>query len=254
MTAGVRVERREGVAELVPPGPPGATADGDFAEAVAAALAALADDPAVRVVVVGGGRDAFARPWSPAALAAGADPAAAQWLVEAFRAIAETPLPTVAAVEGDALGAGLALALACDVRLAAEDSRFGFPETEAGYLPPGGSVARLARLVGRATATRLLLLGEPLSAREALVRGLAGGLYPGDRLMEEARRLAGVIAARGPLAVRYAKEAVARGLEMPLEQALRYETDLTIILQTTADRAEGVRAFVEKRAPRFHGR
>jgi enoyl-CoA hydratase/carnithine racemase len=99
----------------------------------------------------------------------------------------------------------------------------------------------------------MILTGEPIDAADALRIGLVSVLVPRDRLLAEAETIATRIAERGPLAVRYAKEAITRGLEMPLEQALRFETDLTIILQTTEDRAEGVRAFLEKRNAEFKG-
>jgi enoyl-CoA hydratase/carnithine racemase len=100
----------------------------------------------------------------------------------------------------------------------------------------------------------MILTGEPVDAHEALRIGLVSAVVPRDRLAAEAEAIADRIAERGPIAVRYAKEAVRRGLEMPLEQAFRYETDLTIILQTTEDRMEGVSAFLEKRNPKFKGR
>ena len=100
----------------------------------------------------------------------------------------------------------------------------------------------------------MILTGEPIDAEEALRIGLVSAVVPRDRLLAEVEAIASRIAERGPLAVRYAKEAISRGLEMPLEQALRFETDLTIILQTTEDRAEGVRAFLEKRGAEFKGR
>jgi enoyl-CoA hydratase len=117
-----------------------------------------------------------------------------------------------------------------------------------------GGTQRLARIVGRAAALELILTAEPIDAQTARRIGLVSQVVPRDRLLAEASALAERIAARGPIAVRYAKEAVSQGLDMPLEQALRFETDLTIILQTTEDRAEGVRAFLEKRAPEFKGR
>jgi enoyl-CoA hydratase len=164
------------------------------------------------------------------------------------------PAPTVAAVQGAALSAGLELALACDVRIAAEDARFGLPEVSQGRLPRGGGSQRLLRAVGRPIATSMLLLGEELDAQAAYRAGLVSRIYPAQTLAAEAEALAQRIAAHSPLALRYAKEAVHHGAELSLDQALRYELDLSVILQTTYDRAEGVRAFTEKRPPKFEGR
>jgi enoyl-CoA hydratase/carnithine racemase len=175
-------------------------------------------------------------------------------LAHTFDFLAQMPRPVICALNGDALSAGLELALACDIRLAGPEARFAFPEIGWGLIPMAGGTQRLARIVGRAAALEVLLTAEPIDAQTALRIGLVSQIAPRDRLLAEASALAGRIAARGPIAVRYAKEAVSQGLDMSLEQALRFETDLTIILQTTEDRAEGVRAFLEKRAPEFHGR
>ena len=123
-----------------------------------------------------------------------------------------------------------------------------------GLLPLAGGTQRLPRLVGRGKALEMILTGEPVTADEALRIGLVSAVVSREHLDGEAAGIAQRIAERGPLAVRYAKEAVSHGLEMPLEQALRFETDLTIILQTTEDRAEGVKAFLEKRTPDFKGK
>ncbi len=128
------------------------------------------------------------------------------------------------------------------------------PDTQAGGVPLAGGSQRLPRAVGRAEALRLLLLGEEIDAAEALRIGLVSRVTPAGGALVAAREIADAIASRGPIATRMAKEAVHRGVEMPLQQALRYELDLTVILQSTADRAEGVRAFMEKRPPRFIGR
>jgi enoyl-CoA hydratase/carnithine racemase len=171
-----------------------------------------------------------------------------------FGCFAELPQPVVCAIGGNATGAGLELALACDVRIAADNARFSLPEVSRGLLPLAGGTQRLPRLVGRGKALEMILTGEAIDAEEALRIGLVSAVVPAERLVAEAEAIASRIAERGPLAVHYAKEAISRGLEMPLEQALRFETDLTIILQTTEDRAEGVRAFLEKRGAEFRGR
>jgi enoyl-CoA hydratase len=154
--------------------------------------------------------------------------------------------PVVCAISGDTAYSALALALASDIRIAAQNARFS--------LFDGGGAQRLARLVGRGEALRLLLLDESIDAGEALRIGLVSAVHPPEDLEREAIALAERMAARGPIALRYAKEAVRRGLDLPLDEALRMETDLTVILQTTEDRAEGVRAFIEKREPHFQGR
>lgn len=171
-----------------------------------------------------------------------------------FRCLELLAQPVIALIEGDAIGAGLELALACDVRIAAEHATFAMPGLAAGAVPEGGGTQRLPRLVGHAKAAEMILLGEPIDAASALACGLVNRVAPRDEARAVAERLAQTMASRGPIALRYAKEAINRGLDMPLEQALRYETDLTVILQTTTDRNEGVRAFLEKRPPHFEGR
>ena len=173
---------------------------------------------------------------------------------DSFGRIAKLPCPVVAAVQGAAISAGLELALACDVRIAADDARFALPEVAQGTLPLAGGSQRLPRIVGRAIATSMLLLGEELDAAAAYRAGLVSRVFPAAKLASEAEAMVAKIAANGPLALRYAKEAVRHGAELSLDQALRYELDLSIILQTTQDRAEGVRAFLEKRPPHFEGR
>jgi enoyl-CoA hydratase len=232
--------------------------DGHLLRELAAACEALADDPQVRVVVLGGGEGAaFSLGWDASLLAAAVEGEAAAGgglLGHTFDFLAQMPRPVICAINGDAFSAGLELALACDVRLACPEARFAFPETSWGLIPMAGGTQRLARIVGRAAALELILTAEPIDAQTALRIGLVGRVVPRDRLLAEASAVAERIAARGPIAVRYAKEAVSQGLDMSLEQALRFETDLTIIVQTTEDRAEGVRAFLEKRAPKFRGR
>ncbi len=217
-------------------------------------------DPGVRSIVLTGEGDAFSSGWDWNAFG-GESPAAAVEslrtagvLDDPFGCFAESARPVIAAINGDALGGGLALALAADIRIAAETARVGLPEADTGMLPMAGATQRLLRLTGRGKALEMMLTGEPIDAAEALRIGLVGEVTPRAKLEARAQALAERLAERGPLALQYAKEAISRGIDMPLEQALRYETDLTVILQTTEDRAEGVRAFLEKRKPEFKGR
>jgi enoyl-CoA hydratase len=175
-------------------------------------------------------------------------------LAAAARALELLPQPVIACAEGAGAGAALEIALACDVRVAGAGATFTMAQVAGGGMPSGGGTQRLPRVAGRSKASEMILLGVTLDAEAALACGLVNAITADGGAVAEGLRLAERIAAQGPIAVRYAKEAVLRGLEMPLEQALRYETDLTLILQTTQDREEGVRAFLEKRAPRFEGR
>lgn len=207
----------------------------------------------VSVVVVASDGPDFAVRWSDAALAEGHN-AFAGPLGAGVEALAGVPQPTIAAIDGRAHSIGLELALACDVRVAAEGASFAMPETALGLVPLAGGSQRLPRAVGRAEALRLLLLGDEIDAAEALRIGLVSRVVPSGAERDAATSIARAIAERGPIASRYAKEAVLRGVELPLQQGLRAELDMTIILQTTADRAEGVQAFVERREPKFTGR
>ncbi len=232
--------------------------DGSFLQELDEACAAVNDAQDVRVAILTAEGDVFSSGWDPAELGAESfDPAEWRRRWEAsppFAALESMGQPVICALNGDAVSAGLELALACDVRLAADGAGFALPETSQGMLPAAGGTQRLPRLVGRGHALRLLLLAETIDAGEARRIGLVSAVHPPARLFAEAEALALRMASRGPIALRYAKEAVRRGLEQPLDQALRYETDLTILLQTTEDRAEGVRAFLEKREPKFEGR
>ena len=217
------------------------------------ACASINDDPDARVALLTATGDVFSTGWAAEMLEA-APTAGRSDAARPFACLESMGQPVICALNGDAVSAGLELALACDVRLAARGARFSLPETAQGLLPMAGGGQRLARLVGRAEALRLVLLGEVIDADEALRIGLVSAVYPPDDLSGEAEALAQRMASRGPIALRYAKEAVRRGLDQPLDQALQFETDLTIMLQSTEDRDEGVRAFLEKREPKFKGR
>ncbi len=169
-------------------------------------------------------------------------------------AVAAITKPVVAAVQGDALGWGLALALACDLRIASSTAILALPDVGEGRMPGGGAIARLVRMVGTSRALDLALLGSRLTAARAVEWGLGSAVVEPPRLASAVERVARALARRGPLALRLAKEAVTRALDLPLGEGIRLEADLYVLLQTTADRREGIRAFLERRKPRFGGR
>jgi enoyl-CoA hydratase len=167
--------------------------------------------------------------------------------------IASIDRPVIVAINGDALGQGLELALSGDIRLASDRARSGFPQLETGVIPTDGGTQRLPRIVGRAKALELILTAETINAEEAFEIGLVNKVVAPESLASETQAIAQTIAAMGPIAARYIKEAVNKGLDLTLEQGLRLEADLYFLLHTTADRTEGIKAFLEKRPPRFRG-
>lgn len=167
--------------------------------------------------------------------------------------IARLTIPVIAAINGHAFDNGLEIALACDIRIASEQALFGFPGIRHGILPSDGGTQRLPRLIGRGRAMELLLTGETITASRALEVGLIDEIVSASRVLPRAAELAEQIAAKAPTAVSYAKEAINSGLELPLDEGLRLEGDLYLLLQTTHDRTEGVMSFRQKRTPRFSG-
>ena len=163
-------------------------------------------------------------------------------------------LATVCAVNGIAYGGGCELSLACDVRIAASNARFGQPEIKLGIIPGWGGTQRLPRLIGRAAATELLLSGDPIDAARALELGLVSRVVEPEALMDAARELAGRFAAQAPLALAATKRAIADGMDRPLAEGLEAERREFVGLFSTADAAEGITAFLEKRAPSWTGR
>jgi len=168
--------------------------------------------------------------------------------------IEAAPKPFIAAVNGFALGGGCELAMACHLRIASENARLGQPEVKLGIIPGYGGTQRLARLVGKGRALQLVMSGEPIAAEQALKIGLVNEVVPLPDLIPEAEALAKKIAANAPLAVRFALEAVNRGLEMPLAEGLYLEATLFSLCCTTEDMKEGTKAFLEKRPAKFTGR
>jgi enoyl-CoA hydratase len=171
-----------------------------------------------------------------------------------FDEIAAYPKPTIAMVNGFAVGGGCELAMACDFRIAARGAQFGQPEIRLGLIPGGGGTQRLPRLVGAGRALRMILTGDIIDAEEAWRTGLVDELADDDMLRERTMQLARTIAAQSPLAVRLAKAAVAAAWEAPLGAGLALERELFITAFGSDDRREGVAAFLEKRAAEFGGR
>ena len=157
--------------------------------------------------------------------------------------------PLIAAINGLALGGGLEIALACDIRIASENARLGVPEVTLGLIPGWGGTQRLPRVIPWAKAAEILLMGRPIGAEEAYRIGLVNKIVPLEQLMPTAREWAEVICQAGPLAVRAAKEAMIRGCSMTLDEGLRLENSLEAYCLGTEDFTEGTRAFVEKRKP-----
>ena len=162
--------------------------------------------------------------------------------------------PVIAAIHGYCLGGGLEIALACDIRIAADDAKFGLPEVSRGTLPGAGGTQRLARMVGLGCALDIALSADHVSAQDALRMGLVSRLVPRAELMAFAEALAKRIAAHAPLAVMLVKEAVRGSLETDLATGLRIEADLSTLIASTEDRIEAGAAFREKRKPKFKGR
>jgi enoyl-CoA hydratase/carnithine racemase len=161
--------------------------------------------------------------------------------------------PLIAACNGLTVGGGLEIALACDIMIAAENARFALPEVKVGLPPGGGGAIRLPRTIPRRLAAEMLFTGKTIDASEAYRTGLANKVVPLDQLMIEARKMAEVICENSPLAVRYAKELMMRGKDLPLEEALRLEDDFQTLIMRTKDFEEGLNAFKEKRKPEWRG-
>ncbi len=221
------------------------------------AMLDLRQDLSIRAVILTGAGDK--------AFVAGADinelasqtPAAARDLAltgqHVFDIVEHLGKPVVAAINGYALGGGCELAMACTVRVAADSARIGQPEINLGLLPGYGGTQRLPRLVGKGRALELLLTGAPVAAAEAERIGLVNRVVPAADLLVEARRLAAVLAAQAPVAVRYILDAVNAGADMTLADACVHEATLFGLVASTDDMREGTRAFLDKRRPAFKG-
>ncbi|MGH3660600.1 MAG: enoyl-CoA hydratase/isomerase family protein [Micromonosporaceae bacterium] len=166
----------------------------------------------------------------------------------------DTDKPLICAINGYAIGGGLELALACDVRIAAQSAEFGLSEVRVGSIPGAGGTQRLPRMIGQSAAMQMLLTGDRIDAAEAHRVGLVSEVHPADTLLPRAREIAQRIAQNAPLAVRAVKRLVRQGLEMPLSAGVQMESYVWGLLRDTEDRIEGRTAFQEKRNPDYKGR
>jgi len=254
----VQVETRGAVAVVTMNRPEKRNAlDGQMRGAFLGAIDGINRDHAIRAVVITGAGDK--------AFVAGADigefegrSPVDQWRVmkapTVFDALERSPKPVIAAVNGYCLGGGMELALACDLRIAARTARFGQPEVNLGIIPGGGGTQRLPRIIGLGAALRLILTGEMIGADDALRLGLVEEVVEPDQLLDRALSIAQTIASKSPVAVSAAKEATRAALSLPLADGLKLETALFELCFSSEDKAEGVRAFLEKRAANFPGR
>ena len=223
-----------------------------------AAIQTVRDDASIRATILtGAGEKAFAAGADIQELAA-VNAAEGRELAlrgqAVFRSIETCGKPVIACINGYALGGGCELALACTLRIASENAKLGQPEVKLGLIPGYGGTQRLARLVGKGVALHMILTAEILSAADALRVGLINEVIAPDQLLARGEAIARSIAAMAPLAVRYSLEAVDRGYDIPLEEALSLESELFGLCCGTADKAEGVAAFLAKRAPIWQGR
>lgn len=222
------------------------------------AIQDVAEDRSIKVMIVAGAGDK--------AFVAGADIAYMQPLTavegrvfsdygeKTMRMLELLEKPVIAAVKGFALGGGCELAMACDIRLAADNAVFGQPEVGLGVIPGFGGTQRLPRIIGEGRAKELTYTADSINAEEAYRIGLVNHIYPAAELMDQARKMARKIASKGNLAVGFAKFAIGKGLQTDLDTAMSIESDMFGMCSSTYDQKEGMGAFLEKRKPVFQGK
>jgi len=221
------------------------------------AVIACESDDDIRVLILTGNEKAFVAGADIEHMATG-DITDAYRLTDLTRRVqdrlADFPKPTIASISGYALGAGCELALCCDFRIASDSAVMGLPEISLGIIPGGGGTQRLPRLINSGKAARMILLGETVSANEALSIGLVDQVTTPESLEDEVERLASKLKRLSVMALRAAKTAMRKGLNMSLSDGLQMEQDLFCMLFGTEDQTEGMRAFLEKRKPEFKGK
>jgi enoyl-CoA hydratase len=251
----VLVEREDGVAVVRLNRPKQLNAlSGELMSALVATLRQLDEEKDVRCIVLAGDERAFAAGADINDLAAGTPISLYEnRRIDAWDGIRAVRTPIVAAVSGFCLGGGCELAMLCDLILASETARFGQPEINLGVLPGAGGTQRLTRAVGKAVAMDMILTGRMLTAREALDFGLVARVVAREAWLSEATRVARAIAAKSPISVRLAKEAIDGAFEAPLAAGIELERRAFYLARASADATEGLNAFLEKRPPDFRG-
>jgi enoyl-CoA hydratase len=252
----VLVEREEPIAVVLLNRPHQLNAlSGKLMDELVGALQELDADEGIRCIVLGGNERAFAAGADIAELAEGTPISLYQnRRIDRWDAIRALRTPLVAAVSGYCLGGGCELAMACDLIVASESARFGQPEINLGVLPGAGGTQRLTHAVGKAVAMDMILTGRMITADEARELGLVARVVVREAWLEEAKRAAREIAAKSPVSVRLAKEAIDKAFEVPLPAGLDYERRAFYLARASEDATEGLTAFVEKRKPDFKGR
>jgi len=259
MTTGyIKTQKEQGIGILTVDRPPVNAISTEMVKEIGQAFKQLEDDHEVQVVIItGGGNYAFI---------AGADVKEMEGIgpekgYEVVRAgqrvlwdIEHSAKPTIAAINGMALGGGNELAMACDIRIASDRARFGQPEVNLGLIPAYGGTQRLARLVGKAVAKEMIFTARTLRAQEALKIGLVNQVVPDGEELRAAKDMAMQIMSKAPIAVRMAKKAINDGLDSEYAKAFEVEAECFRTLSKTEDLAEGIKAFIEKRQPTFKGK
>ncbi|MBW8793443.1 MAG: enoyl-CoA hydratase/isomerase family protein [Streptomyces sp.] len=254
----LRVELRDRIAVLTLDRPKRLNAVGsETVDLLTRALDDVRDNDGVRALVVAGAGRAFSAGADLGEIESFTSPgqfrAFVGRLTEAYALLEEFPKPSVAAVHGFAFGGGLELALACDLRVAERGARLGLPEMKLGVLPGAGGTQRLPRLVPPAIARQMILTGEPIDAERAWQLGLVNELAEPGGALAAAEKLAGALTAGAPLALAAGKRLIRHGPGLDLETAIAYERETVTVLFSTEDRAEGLRAFRERRPGEFRG-
>jgi enoyl-CoA hydratase len=259
VTAVLRVELRDRIAVLTLDRPERLNAVGsEIVDRLTRTLDEIRDNDDVRALIVTGAGRAFSAGADLGEIESFTSPgqfrAFVGRLTEAFALLEDFPKPSIAAVHGFAFGGGLELALACDLRVAERGTRLGLPEMKLGVLPGAGGTQRLPRLLPTAIAKQMILTGEPIDAERAWQLGLVNELAEPGGALAAAEKLAGGLTAGAPLALAAGKRLVDHGLAMSLDTAIAYERETVSVLFCTEDRAEGLRAFRERRPGEFRGR